>query len=141
MNLLTRSQALTKGLSRYFTGKPCKNGHVAERKVANHTCVECAREVDRLRRENSKDWVAYIKQKSKAKARGIGWKFSFEQWLEFWEHKIAFKDGTQTGLVMCRYYDCGDYEPSNCYITTCEENFNEYLNGRYIYRPRNEHLI
>jgi hypothetical protein len=31
------------GLSRYFTGKPCKHGHVGERFVANGTCIECQR--------------------------------------------------------------------------------------------------
>jgi hypothetical protein len=33
--------AKEKGLKRYFTGKQCKNGHIAERKVANKTCVTC----------------------------------------------------------------------------------------------------
>lgn len=27
---------------RYFTGKPCKNGHIAERWVATSICIECA---------------------------------------------------------------------------------------------------
>jgi hypothetical protein len=29
-------------MKRYFTGKPCKRGHIAERLVSNSTCVECA---------------------------------------------------------------------------------------------------
>jgi len=29
------------GLTRYFTGIPCKRGHVAERLVANQTCTKC----------------------------------------------------------------------------------------------------
>lgn len=28
---------------RYFTGKPCKWGHIAERFVSSGTCVECNR--------------------------------------------------------------------------------------------------
>ena len=28
---------------RYFTGKPCKRGHIAERTVSNKTCCECSR--------------------------------------------------------------------------------------------------
>lgn len=31
------------GLKRYFTGRPCKFGHVDERLVNNGTCFECAR--------------------------------------------------------------------------------------------------
>ena len=30
-------------LPRYFTGKPCKRGHLAERFTTSATCVECAR--------------------------------------------------------------------------------------------------
>lgn len=41
-NLLARDQAEALGLPRYFTGKPCRNGHVAERYVANNDCVACA---------------------------------------------------------------------------------------------------
>lgn len=36
-----RRAAKEAGLKRYFTGKPCKNGHIAERQVSNGVCVEC----------------------------------------------------------------------------------------------------
>jgi hypothetical protein len=32
---------------KYFTGQPCKNGHIAERWNYNGMCVECKREADR----------------------------------------------------------------------------------------------
>jgi len=38
---MTRQEALAAGLTQYFTGKPCKHGHVANRYVANWTCVVC----------------------------------------------------------------------------------------------------
>lgn len=41
MEIVTRAQALAKGLKRYFTGKPCKHGHVAERHSADGACYEC----------------------------------------------------------------------------------------------------
>jgi hypothetical protein len=31
--IITRADALAKGLKRFFTGKPCKRGHVVERRV------------------------------------------------------------------------------------------------------------
>ena len=37
-----RATAKASGLTRYFTGRPCKHGHVAERFVSNGWCVECA---------------------------------------------------------------------------------------------------
>lgn len=42
MNIICRSEAIAGGLARYFTGKPCKHGHVAERLVSNMGCMQCA---------------------------------------------------------------------------------------------------
>ena len=43
MQVISRAEAKAKGLRFYFTGKPCAKGHVAARRVANETCVECER--------------------------------------------------------------------------------------------------
>lgn len=42
MNLINRQDAIAQGLTRYFTGKPCKHGHVVERLVKNKTCITCS---------------------------------------------------------------------------------------------------
>jgi 5-methylcytosine-specific restriction endonuclease McrA len=39
--IVTRAEAKALGLKRYFTGKPCKHGHVALRQVVNKSCEEC----------------------------------------------------------------------------------------------------
>jgi hypothetical protein len=39
--LFTRKEALAIGYSRYFTGKPCKHGHVAERYTTSRQCTKC----------------------------------------------------------------------------------------------------
>ena len=36
-----RAKAKVEGKTRYYTGRPCKNGHVAERQTSNGTCVVC----------------------------------------------------------------------------------------------------
>jgi hypothetical protein len=41
MNILSPSEARALGLKRYFTGVPCKRGHVTERFVSTLSCVEC----------------------------------------------------------------------------------------------------
>jgi hypothetical protein len=41
--IITRQQAISLGLKKYFTGKPCKYGHVNERRVSTFVCVECSR--------------------------------------------------------------------------------------------------
>lgn len=43
MEVITRAEARLHGLKRYFTGKPCKHGHIDERTVSNGSCLQCAR--------------------------------------------------------------------------------------------------
>jgi hypothetical protein len=39
--IITRPQARDRGLGKYMTGKPCKHGHVAERRTDTGNCIEC----------------------------------------------------------------------------------------------------
>lgn len=41
MQLISRSEAKAAGLKRYFTGQPCKSGHVVARITDSGSCVEC----------------------------------------------------------------------------------------------------
>jgi hypothetical protein len=41
MEIVTRKDARAAGAIHYFTGKPCKHGHVARRIVSKSMCVEC----------------------------------------------------------------------------------------------------
>jgi hypothetical protein len=41
--IITRAEAKALGLKRYFTGEPCKHGHVCERLVHKWECLECYR--------------------------------------------------------------------------------------------------
>lgn len=41
MNLISCKEAKLQGLKKYFTGRPCKHGHIAERHVTGG-CCECA---------------------------------------------------------------------------------------------------
>lgn len=40
---ISRSQAKQLNLKRFYTGEPCKNGHIAERRVSDNRCVECVK--------------------------------------------------------------------------------------------------
>ena len=42
--VISRSDALANGFKRYFTGKPCRCGHVCERHTSNRLCFMCNRE-------------------------------------------------------------------------------------------------
>lgn len=39
--VISRDDALAAGKTRYFTGKPCKFGHIAERYVTTANCSQC----------------------------------------------------------------------------------------------------
>jgi predicted GIY-YIG superfamily endonuclease len=43
MDIIIRQQALEQGLTHYFTGIPCRNGHVSVRGVKKWNCLECDR--------------------------------------------------------------------------------------------------
>ena len=64
MKLISRQDAKALGLSRYFTGVPCKRGHTAERYTNGCKCVQCA--VEDAETSNSVDsrkrWVAKNRQ-------------------------------------------------------------------------------
>lgn len=51
--IVKRADAKAQGLKRYFTGKPCKHGHIDERYTSIHKCVKCQKESVKERyREN-----------------------------------------------------------------------------------------
>ncbi len=56
-SVLDRTEAAQRGLSRFYTHKPCKSGHLAERYVSNRQCVACnaARARDRERSRSRAD--------------------------------------------------------------------------------------
>jgi len=42
MEIISRKEAIEKGLKVYFTGKPCKNGHISIRGISGD-CRECSK--------------------------------------------------------------------------------------------------
>lgn len=50
MEVITRASAKAFNLNRYFTNKPCPQGHTCERRTADKHCVQCTRN-----REHGKD--------------------------------------------------------------------------------------
>jgi|VirMetMinimDraft_7_1064189.scaffolds.fasta_scaffold00187_36 hypothetical protein len=51
MQIISRADAKAQNLKRYFTGEPCKRGHIAERITAKSYCVECKNIVMREQRK------------------------------------------------------------------------------------------
>ncbi len=64
--VITFSEAKASGLKKYFTGKPCKYGHVDEKQV-NGGCIECSR----LRMAKRKEEGLVVKKKQKKSNRSV----------------------------------------------------------------------
>lgn len=63
MEIVTRQEAKSFGLIRYFTGEPCKYGHISERNTCNGICLVCANEKQKVR------WRATYKPKPKKRSK------------------------------------------------------------------------
>ena len=68
-NLLTKKQAREQGLKYYFTGKPCKRGHVAKRYVSTGQCFCCLKTQNQEWRENNLEKARAICRNYQAKMR------------------------------------------------------------------------
>ncbi len=68
----TPREALAKGETRYFTGRPCRKGHVAQRRVSDTHCVKCANDKAQLwKAENRLRFAAYMKNNHLQKTYGL----------------------------------------------------------------------
>lgn len=64
MDVITKEKAKELGLTRYFTGKPCRHGHISRRNVSDYSCVECRVINDKAFHEANKE---ILNQKAKAR--------------------------------------------------------------------------
>lgn len=53
----------------YFTGNPCKHGHVAQRYACNNECVECRKLKNKNLKQKQKTWAERNKERKLAVSR------------------------------------------------------------------------
>ena len=125
MKIIRYSEARALGLQLYYTGKPCKNGHIAQRFTSSATCKACSDEtnarfkarnplagtyahmIDRCTNEESPDYANYG-------GRGIT---VCDRWLDAETGYSAFcTDMAEkpVGFSLDRIDNDGNYEPGNC---------------------------
>ncbi len=92
--IVLRAEATAKGLPRYFTGKPCKSGHIAERTTKDKRCTTCSanwaakwREKNPGRNaEYSRKWRAADPERAREGVRQ-----SLRKWRPKNRHKKAYE--------------------------------------------------
>lgn len=64
MEITSRKEAKERGLKHYFTGKPCKRGHIEKRFVSTFQCVICSRmHLKKNRKENPEKFREYDRKR------------------------------------------------------------------------------
>jgi hypothetical protein len=65
----TRQEAQRQGVTYYFTGEPCKRGHICERFTSSRACKECVYERNRQRTTKEDYWLDYGDEAYKERKR------------------------------------------------------------------------
>jgi hypothetical protein len=88
------------------------------------------------KRLDYKERHKYACHKSKAKARGIEFNLTYEEWWEIWQKsgKWEKRGAGMNQYVMSRYNDSGAYEYKNVFIQPASANKREGNLGRKIPR-------
>ena len=64
METITRQEAKAQGLTHYFTGKPCKHGHISKRLVRCKHCCECLSIMNKTEKVKQQQRASYLRQKA-----------------------------------------------------------------------------
>lgn len=92
MDIITRQRATRRNLKRYFSGVPCRSGHVSERWTKNCICVQCQRQQMKNRYETDRDKIASAKRQ---RLYGLT-ADQFMHMLEKQQHKCAICQRAET---------------------------------------------
>lgn len=98
--IISAKEARARGLSTYFTGKPCKRGHVSERSVQAWDCVECT--IIRARQryaDNPKVAMAHGAKRRAHKLRATpSWDSELTDFVSKAAHDLASERELATGF-------------------------------------------
>ena len=83
-NIITIETARANGLKRYFTGIPCKNGHISERQTKGSVCIACFNKIQNKCAEKRRRKAGAKPMGIKTKARALAIKNGETR---FWSEK------------------------------------------------------
>jgi hypothetical protein len=86
MIIIKRVKAKEFKLLRYFTGRPCKNGHISERYVSTCQCVDCA-----LTSKQLKNKICAVRTNNVDNWVGVSYTEAFNSDLLFYDGKVCIK--------------------------------------------------
>ena len=98
MEIITRKEAIEKGLKRYFTGKPCKYGHVSEKTCPNGTCVDCREAHDKKRKGMQKGYFKEYRKKNKVKLAEYQKKYHVKNYINLKSKRNKYKSENKESI-------------------------------------------
>jgi hypothetical protein len=96
MDIITRKEALEKGLHLYFTGKPCKRGHICER-TAKGGCVDCNK-IKELARQSKEKFLGIKRSSEWSKANPVKNRKKSNRWIKNNPEKVSHMKRRGNGL-------------------------------------------
>lgn len=147
---ISRSLAKEQGLKRYFTGKPCKHGHVVERAVANGVCLSCHAVLEKTRRQHNPENSKQIAARSYAKADKAKIAKARREWLaknpDYYRqyvrrHPPKKPDPVKERLRARRYYNSNKEKCQQTARAYRAANPDIYRNAAKKYAETNRHLV
>lgn len=115
--IISRKEAIEKGLKTYFTGKPCKHGHMSERRVYNRKCLECVKEYNKEYYHKNREYFKDYREKNEEYYKG----YSKEH---YHENKEYYKEYREKNEEYYREYKKEHRERNR-------EHYNERSRNRY----------
>jgi 5-methylcytosine-specific restriction endonuclease McrA len=124
MELVSRKEAIASGKSQYFTGKPCKHGHISARTLSSGVCISCAtirtrawrklnperkkessrqhyRDNESAYKEKARQW--HNENRDRARELGVAWRKNNKDKCEE-IHKAWIAANREKRMAVCRRY-------------------------------------
>lgn len=135
MKFVSKEEAIKNGLKWYFTGVPCRNGHIYKRRLTDHCLKCCVAATKKYYSENPDKLIEYRKSITIEKRR---------EWINRWKSKNPEHVKALKKLYTARYnklYPNADYKGTVSWRKNNPEKFKaQYSKRRKSILNSSEHF-